>query len=171
MWRRPRTAGRPVKVSPSISSRADPGPNPGPIVRCSRTARCGSTGSTGCSLVVAVVVIGAPPGVLLGTIRSRPGPARAPSGRALPAEEAAQRGRVAHGVPFAVVVEVGVDVAPLGRPLPHPLGPPAQVVVRVAAGVEVAVVRAVQADVDAHRRALLSGLGRRPRRPMTSKTT
>ena len=63
-------------------------------------------------------------------------------------EEPAQRQGVAHGVAVAVVVEVRVDLAAAVVPLPDPVGPPGQVLVRVGAGVEVVVVGAVEADVD-----------------------
>ena len=62
-----------------------------------------------------------------------------------------RRSGVADGVAVPVVVEVGVDVAAVGRPLPDAVGPPAQVGVGVGAGVEVPGVRAVQPDVDERR--------------------
>src|SRR5215218_4193200 len=55
---------------------------------------------------------------------------------------------VADGVPVSVVVEVDEDVAAGARPLPHPVGPPAQIAIAVRTGVEVARVRAVHPHVD-----------------------
>ena len=56
--------------------------------------------------------------------------------------------RVRHGVPELVVVEVAVHPVPGALPLAQPVGPPAQVVVGVGAGVQVLAARPVPAHVD-----------------------
>src|SRR5690606_14328207 len=63
-------------------------------------------------------------------------------------QEAAQRQGVADGITAPIVVEVGEDVQPLALPLAQPVGPPAQIVVGVRAGVEVLAIGPVQANVD-----------------------
>ena len=69
--------------------------------------------------------------------------------RRRPARAAAAALRTAW--PCAVVVEVDEHVAAATGPLPHPVGPPAQVGVAVRAGVEVPGVGAVHPDVDERR--------------------
>ena len=68
--------------------------------------------------------------------------------RVNPVEQLAQAHRVRRGVAELVVVEVAVHPVPGALPLAQPVGPPAQVVVAVGAGVEVLVVRPVPAHVD-----------------------
>jgi hypothetical protein len=49
---------------------------------------------------------------------------------------------------MAVVVEVDEDVSAIGLPFADPVRPPAKVLIRVGPGIEVVVVRPVQAQVD-----------------------
>ena len=63
-------------------------------------------------------------------------------------QHAAQGGGVTHGVAAAVVVEIREDFPSGAAPLPDPVRPPAQFLVRVGTAVQVLVVGPVQPDVD-----------------------
>src|ERR1700689_804174 len=86
--------------------------------------------------------------------QTKPGTTRSACPRAagrLLAEHGPQRPGVADGVGVAIVVEVREYLGPLALPLTDAIRPPGQAVVAIGAGVELAVVRAVQPDVSERR--------------------